>query len=365
MFGSIIQRGKFSSGLGQCNNGVRAYSTVQVPTQSTVIRYKKFGYAPNVLKAQKEDIPALAPNGVLLKMIYAPINPVDLDTISGSYPHVPTLPGIGGNEGVAKVLQVGPKTTKVKVGDLVLPSAFGFGTWRDYASCDESQVIAVPKVKDVKLEYLATLSIAPATAFRLLNDFVDLKEGDVIIQNGANGMVGLSVVQLAAARGIKTINVIRRRSDYEELVELIKSYGGYLVCGDDYIRTPEFRGIISDLPKPKLALSCASTSSTELARLLSPGGTLVTYGGMSSKPITLPTSSFIFNDITCKGFWINKWYETQGVEKKQALLEHLVELVENKKLRLWVERHPFAEFDTALYRAIRTTERSRKVLISF
>lgn len=35
--------------------------------------------------------------------------------------------------------------------------------------------------------------------------------GDVIIQNGANSMVGLSVVQLAAAKGVKTINIIRRR----------------------------------------------------------------------------------------------------------------------------------------------------------
>lgn len=36
-------------------------------------------------------------------------------------------------------------------------------------------------------------------------------EGDVIIQNGANSMVGLSVIQIAAARGIKTLNIIRRR----------------------------------------------------------------------------------------------------------------------------------------------------------
>lgn len=58
----------------------------------------------------------------------------------------------------------------------------------------------------------------------------------MIIQNGANSMVGLSVIQIAAARGIKTINVIRGRSDYDELVERMKNYGAYIVCDDSYVR---------------------------------------------------------------------------------------------------------------------------------
>lgn len=86
-------------------------------------------------------------------------------------------------------------------------------------------------------------------------------------------MVGLSVIQIAAARGIKTINIIRRsRSDYAELVERMKSYGAYVVVGDDYVRTPEFRKLIADLPKPKLALNCVGgDTSTEMARLLAYG----------------------------------------------------------------------------------------------
>ena len=35
--------------------------------------------------------------------------------------------------------------------------------------------------------------------------------GDVIIQNGSNSGVGQSVIQLAAAWGLRTINVIRTR----------------------------------------------------------------------------------------------------------------------------------------------------------
>jgi len=41
--------------------------------------------------------------------------------------------------------------------------------------------------------------------------------GDVIIQNGANSAVGQSVIQIAKAWGIKTINVIRDRYLFSDL----------------------------------------------------------------------------------------------------------------------------------------------------
>lgn len=57
--------------------------------------------------------------------------------------------------------------------------------------------------------YAATLSVNPATAYRLLSDFSKLEAGDVIIQNGANSMVGMAIIQMARERGIKTINIVR------------------------------------------------------------------------------------------------------------------------------------------------------------
>lgn len=39
----------------------------------------------------------------------------------------------------------------------------------------------------------------------------NLKEGDVMIHNAANGLVGQTLVQLAAARGIKVVSVVRQK----------------------------------------------------------------------------------------------------------------------------------------------------------
>jgi trans-2-enoyl-CoA reductase len=93
--------------------------------------------------------------------------------------------------------------------------------------------------------------------------------GDVIIQNGSNSMVGLSVVQLAAARGVKTINIVRDRPEIEHSVTRIKQLGGHLVVTEDYFNSSYFSRLISDLPKPKLGLNCVGgQSATDILRSL-------------------------------------------------------------------------------------------------
>jgi len=304
---------------------------------------------------------------VKIKMLFAPINPADLNIIQGSYPTQPSLPAVGGSEGLGQVVEVGPNAKNLKVGDFVLPSKQGLGTWRTQLTAPETDFFSFNAGPDVPPEYLASLCVNPATAYRLLEDFVLLKEGDVIIQNGANSMVGTSVIQLAKAKGVKTINIIRSRSDSQVLVEKLKGYGAHIVVTDDYANKHDFRALIADLPKPKLALNMVGgETATNMARLLETGGTLVTYGGMSLRPVTIPTSAFIFNDIQLKGFWMSRWYATHSEKERNELLGNLAELVRTKKLRLWTERHNFVDgFDTALRRSIHSSSRDRKVLLKF
>lgn len=49
------------------------------------------------------------------------------------------------------------------------------------------------------------------------------------------------------------------------------------------------------LKKPKLALNCVcGKNALEVQRHLDHGGVMVTYGGMSREPLTIPASSLIF-----------------------------------------------------------------------
>ena len=61
----------------------------------------------------------------------------------------------------------------------------------------------------------------------MLTEFVDLQPGDCIVQNGANSAVGKILIGLARERGIRTVNVVRRK----ELVPLT-SPGQMIVVTD-------------------------------------------------------------------------------------------------------------------------------------
>ena len=46
---------------------------------------------------------------------------------------------------------------------------------------------------------------------------------------------------------------------------------------------------------------------------------MVTYGGMSRKPVSLATSHLIFKQIQLHGFWMGQWNELQG--RSEARME--------------------------------------------
>jgi len=327
-----------------------------------VILFEENGEPEKVLSFKEVPLPAtLGRNEVLIKWLAAPINHADLNIISGTYGTKSKLPAVGGTEGVGVIVETGTDVKTVKVDDSVIP-AKPTGTWRTYGVVTEQEVLKIPS--DIRKEYAATLS-SPCTAYRLLQDFVNLKSGDVIIQNGANSMVGTALLQIANSRGIKSLNVIRQRPDFPDIVEKLKNLGGHSVYTDEYISTAPFKRILNDMPsKPKLALNMVGgTNATELIRHLGEGGTMVTYGGMSHRPVTAPTSSFIFNDVKLVGFWLTKWLETHSVADRQQMLDPIFELIRSGKLQLWMQTWKFDNFFDALKQE-KIPQRDRKVVLT-
>ncbi|KAF0696361.1 Aste57867_12875 [Aphanomyces stellatus] len=331
---------------------------------ATAVRYHAQGVPTEVLKV--EDAPAAAAlqaGEVALKFLAAPINPADLHMIRGGYGIKPTLPAVGGNEGVARVAAVGSGVTGLKVGDRVIPAVAGFGTWRTDAVAKEADLLAVPST--IPVEYAATLAVNPCTAYRLLADFAKLGKGDVVIQNGANSAVGQAVIQLAKLRGIQTINIIRDDEKYAETVEHLKGLGATIVCTDDYLGSADFKRLIADLPAPKLALNCVGgVNGLNITKALAKGGVAVTYGGQSHEPVMTSTTALVFNDISLRGFWMSEWAKNAPVAERKAMLSELAGLYADGKLKSWVETYPLANFDQALD-AVVTRSTKRKVVVLF
>lgn len=92
------------------------------------LRYHRHGNVLNVLNLEEIPMPLepLTDNEVLLRFLCSPINPADLNQIEGVYPLKPKLPAIGGNEGVAEVMECGPSAS-LSPGDRVIPVSPGLG----------------------------------------------------------------------------------------------------------------------------------------------------------------------------------------------------------------------------------------------
>ncbi len=288
----------------------------------------------------------LAPPGpgeVRVRVLFAPINPADINVLEGKYPVRPELPGIPGVEGVGVVEETGEgfdAGTRV-----LLPHRFG--TWREAGNVCAAELVRVPD--DVPLAQAAMLRINPATALCMLREFVRLEPKQWVLQNAANSAVGRCVIQMCRHYGWRSANVVRRA----ELVDELLAEGADAVFLDEP----------GELPV-RLALNAVGgDSAVRLAGRLSDGGTIVTYGAMARQPLKVPNGLLIFNDIVWRGFWVTRWYARASAEERTALVDELFELLRKGIISTPIEAtYPLTEIAQALAHA-QQSKRAGKVLL--
>jgi len=321
-----------------------------------VVRFSRNGAPERVLSLETESVSEdLKPTEVLVRFLAAPISPADLAEVEGWDGRAASA-GVGGNEGVGEVVSAGGSTS-FKKGDWVVPSRPGLGTWRTHGVFSGDDLAGVTS-GDLPPEVAATAVQSPGMALRLLSDFASLEAGDVIVQNNAASTVGQAVVQLAAARGIRTVNIMRHRDDHDDIVNHFHGLGADIVVDEDFARSREFAALLADLPAPKLGLnSVGGSSATLVARALGEGATLVSFGAVSRKPLSLPTSLLVSKDLTLRGFSLARWLE----KATPAQRAEFVAQSSATGVKQLLAREPFADFTHALTRAQESSE--RKVVV--
>lgn len=180
-------------------------------------------------RVNDEALPEVGNSHVSLSMLAAPVLLSDLAHIRGATPGVI---GVAGTEGVAKVTAVGERVSGVKAGDIVVPKQATFGTWRSSAVVEAASVAKLSS--SLSPEALAQLS-SPVTAHLLLQTFVSVQKGDVVLHNCAEGSVGRNIVELAASRGLKVVSIVANTAS-PETVAALKKAGASLVLTEKELR---------------------------------------------------------------------------------------------------------------------------------
>ena len=199
------------------------------------------------------------------------------------------------------------------------------------------------------------MSVNPCSAYRMLRSYggaagyreglpmtpLEPGSGAWFIQNGANSGVGRAAVQLGRIWGLRSINVVRDRETPEETLALkkeLEDLGADVVVTESEFLTRDWRDRLKEITNGgrqpvRLGLNCVGgKSATAIARSLSDGGSMVSYGGMAKQPVMLPTGALIFKDIRFLGFWLSRWNQ-KDPEGRRYAVEYLLDLMREGRFK--------------------------------
>ena len=281
------------------------------------VRYHRTGDPSQVVQLDEVAHAEPGPGEVRVHMLWAPINPADLNMLEGKYGEARPLPDIPGNEGCGRVVAVGEGVDASWVGRLVLVESF---SWREEGNWPARDLVPVPSGIDPRRA--CVLRVNPPTAWCLLRQFSELKPGDWIAQNAATSAVGRAAIEIAKVNGWKTLNIVRRPESADEL----RSLGADAVLVDGPEMAADAAAILGG-SKPRLGLNAVGgASATRLAGLLAEGSPLVTYGAMSKEALKIPNGFLIFRNLDFRGFWLTRWLRCAPEEEKNAMFGEIFRL---------------------------------------
>ncbi len=171
------------------------------PQRMTVIRADRAG-GPDVLITDTVPIPEPGPRELLVEIWAAGVNRPDVLQREGRYPPPAGSTDIFGLEVMGRVVRVGSRTRRFRMGDQVMALLVG-GGYAEYVSVPECQCLPVPKA----LTGIEAAAL-PETLFTVWFNLIQrahLQSGEWILIHGGGGAIGTMAVTLSAVMGCHVV----------------------------------------------------------------------------------------------------------------------------------------------------------------
>jgi NADPH:quinone reductase-like Zn-dependent oxidoreductase len=312
------------------------------------------GEPEKVLRLDEIPSPKPGRGQVLLKMVCAPVHPADLALIRGVYVRPDSYPAVAGLEGLGKVTALGPGVKSMRVGGRYLVSAHR-GTWAEEMVVPAESLIPAPK--DVPDDMACQLVINPLTAYGLL-DMV--KRPGAVLQTAAGSAVGRLVDQIGRRQGRKIINVVRSEKTARDLK---KNGAVHVVVSSTKNWQAKVKRAAGKTPIVAAFDPIAGQEALEPLGLLSSGGELILYGGLSGKPVPIGAMGIAGKDLAVRGFWLSPWMQNTPKTKRNAAFKSLAAMIARGDLKIPVAGvYEIRDFKKAI-QAAETPGRLGKILL--
>ena len=188
--------------------GVPSFRAAPEPDASKMNAVVIHAYGgPEVLKVENVSRPEPKDDEVLIRVVAASINPVDVAIRQGYLAELVgnKFPLVLGMDAAGMVQKTGSKITKFRRGDLVFAffTLTGEGGYAEFVTAKENEVAVKPET--VSFDQAAAVGAAGSTAWEALVDEAKLSAGQTVLIHGGAGGVGHFAIQIAKARGAKVI----------------------------------------------------------------------------------------------------------------------------------------------------------------
>lgn len=278
--------------------------------------------------------PEPGPGEVLVRAEAVAVNAVDTFVRSGAWRTPVTFPLAVGRDVAGTVAAVGDGVTEHTPGDRVWTNSAGYGG-RPGAT---AELVLVPQDRLYQLPVGADpvpfiAAVHPgATAYGVLIRRARLRPGETVAVTGANGAVGMCLIQMAAATGARAIAVVRGHGAPESHAPTARRL---------YERGADQMVVVSDVSQAAAATSglapdgvdvlvdtTGHMSLSEVPRFVNPRGRIVLIAGKGRR-IDLDQWQFYTRELQLLGFimsamtagelaaaaaWINHRYAERPLE---------------------------------------------------
>lgn len=228
-------------------------------------------YKQDMPTLRQVPIPDIRPNDVLVKIVAASINPIDVKTKDGELKMLLKydMPLILGSDMAGIVTKVGKRVTDYTAGDAVYARVQKnrIGTFAEYIAVDQGDIALKPR--NMTFEEAASIPLVGLTSYQALHDIMQIKHGQKVLIQGGSGGIGVMAIQIAKAMGAYIATTTSQRN-----FGLVKSLGADYPI--DY-HTTNFADVLSDYD---YVFDTRGGKALEDAfKIIKPGGKVVSIAG--------------------------------------------------------------------------------------
>jgi NADPH:quinone reductase-like Zn-dependent oxidoreductase len=302
------------------------------------IVYHDYGDPADVLKQVDVPSPTPARGEVFITITARPVHSGDLLAITGHHdPDRTRIPVDGftpGYEGVGVIARVGPG---VDPGLGLVPGTrvafFAIGTWQDEISIPAESVVKVPP--EIDDDVAAQIHVNPIAALLLTRQLLESKrhvptvlrlsavetstadavltnpdaqsdQPDVVLLSAAGSIVAKLIAAILRDNGFDTVGLVRSA---ERAAELHDATGISAIS----TATADWWSQVDTATRGRNVVFALDAVGGEigsaLLELVSPGGTLVSYGSLSGQPLEVEQVHLWMAAKAVRGFGMIHWTE--------------------------------------------------------